>query len=401
MAAVISLFGLLLFLLPLGYLALLMIASVRNPTPAVLSQTSKFHRFLIAIPAHNEANVIRTTVEGLKRMDYPPDMYQISVVADHCTDETAQRAVSAGAQVLERNEEPRGGKGYALNWLFQQLLPDSDFDAVIIFDADTQVDPAFLRFMNAKLAQGFPAIQGQHVISNPEGGWFPALTGAMFLVDNRFQNQGRSNLGWSAKNMGDSICLRADILQELGWGQGLTEDYYLRQVLLLNGIKITYEPAAKGYGDAAYSWAEAKAQRARWLQGTYQASQQLRGKLLREGLKRRNAALLDGALQGYFPSYSTLTMIAMILLVCQLLANLLFGRLFPTAVIYLWLAAAAFLFFHPLVGLALEKAPARAYLAMLSGPLFVVWRTWVAVTARFGRQPVTWIRTSHERRDPS
>ena len=92
--------------------------------------------------------------------------------------------------------------------------------------------------MDSRLAQGAQVVQGQHVIRNPDDGWFPALTWAMFLIDNRIQNLGRSNLGWSAKNMGDSICFRADVLRRLGWGEGLTEDYQLRQRLLLAGIAI-------------------------------------------------------------------------------------------------------------------------------------------------------------------
>jgi cellulose synthase/poly-beta-1,6-N-acetylglucosamine synthase-like glycosyltransferase len=266
---------------------------------------------------------------------------------------------------------------------------------VVIFDSDTRVDPDFLRIMDARLAQGDQVIQGQHVISNPESGWFPALTWAMFLVDNRFQNLGRSNLGWSAKHMGDSICFRAAILRQMGWGEGLTEDYQLRQRLLLAGIKIVYEPAAKGYGEAAHTWAQARAQRARWLRGTRDASQQFAGLLLSEGLKRRDLALLDGALQAYLPSYSTLTLISAILLATQVLVNWLVEPLFSWSLVAAWAGVVGLLFVYPLAGLALEKAPLKAYLAILSGPLFILWRTWLALTARFGSKPVTWMRTAH------
>ena len=90
----------------------------------------------------------------------------------------------------------------------------------------------------------------------------------MFLVDNRFQNLGRSNLGWSAKHMGDSICFHVSVLRRYGWGRGLTEDYNLRQQLLLGGIRITYEPEALGQGEATQTWRQARVQRARWLRGS-------------------------------------------------------------------------------------------------------------------------------------
>ena len=234
-----SLLVLLVSLLPLAYLLLLALASVYLASPPIRIRERPSTRFTIAIPAHDEASVIGATVRRLCALDYPAELFSVHVVADHCSDHTAALARQAGALVHERNEGPRNGKGAALMWLFQSIL-DNSCDAVVIFDADTQVDPCFLCIMDAHLARGAQVIQGQHIIRNPESGWFPALTWAMFLVDNRFQNLGRSNLGWSAKHMGDSICFRAEVLRKIGWGEGLTEDYQLRQRLLLEGIRITY-----------------------------------------------------------------------------------------------------------------------------------------------------------------
>jgi 1,2-diacylglycerol 3-beta-glucosyltransferase len=391
---IISLIALLFCTLTLGYLFFLALASMRSASLPTARARHPSHRFIIAIPAHNEANVIEATVRQLRTLDYPSNLFSVHVVADHCSDNTAVLARKAGAFVQERNEGPRTGKGAALSWLFQRVL-DDECDAVVIFDSDTQVAADFLRIMDARLAQGDQAIQGQHVISNPEDGWFPALTWAMFLIDNRFQNLGRANLGWSAKHMGDSICFRADVLRKMGWGKGLAEDYQLRQRLLLEGIKITYEPAAIGCGEAPYTWAQARAQRARWLRGTRDASRRLARHLLAQGLKRRDTALLDGALQAYLPSYSTLTLIAAACLLIQVLVNLSVKAIFPWTLIGAWFAALGALFVYPLGGLALEKAPLKAYLMILSGPVFILWRTWLALVARFGHKSVMWIRTAH------
>jgi 1,2-diacylglycerol 3-beta-glucosyltransferase len=390
---IISLVALIICALPLGYLFLLALASVR-PTPSTARGLHPSHSYIIAIPAHNEASVIESTVQRLGTLDYPANLFSIHVVADHCSDDTAVLARQAGAFVHERNDGPRTGKGAALSWLFQQVWND-DRDAVVIFDSDTQVHPDFLRIMDARLAQGDRVIQGQHVISNPESGWFPALTWAMFLIDNRFQNLGRANLGWSVKHMGDSICFRTDVLHRVGWGEGLTEDYQLRQRLLLEGIKIAYEPAAIGYGEAPRTWAQARAQRARWLRGTRDASQQFARRLLMEGIRRRDVALLDGALQAYLASYSTLTMISILSLLIQVLVNWRVGPIFSWTMVKVWAVIVSALFVYPLIGLALEKAPLRAYLAILSGPFFIVWRTWLALVARLDSKPVNWIRTAH------
>jgi len=390
-----SLFTLIALTLPLGYWLLQALASIRKQLPlAIPAEHHPSHGFAIAIPAHNEEMIIKVTLQQLQRLNYPSDMFSIHIVADHCDDNTARLARQAGAFVHERRQGPRSGKGAALSWLFKKILDDR-YDAVVIFDADTQVDPDFLRVMDARLGQGDQVIQGQHVIINPEQGWFPALTRAMFIVDNRFQNLGRCNLGWSAKNMGDSICFRADVLRRIGWGRGLTEDYQLRQRLLLEGIKIAYEPAAKGYGEAPRSWSQVSAQRARWLRGARDAGQQFAWRLLVEGIRRRDTALLDGAFQAYFPSYSTLTIFSISAVLIQALVNWLVGLTFSWSLIGVWLAVVGVFFLYPFMGLVLERAPGRAYLAILLGPAFIIWRTWLALVARYRRESVKWIRTPH------
>src|SRR3989442_4552037 len=79
-------------------------------------------RFAILIPAHNEVAVLGTLLGNLGRLNYPKDHYTVYVVADNCTDTTADLArASACAHVYERADQEKRGKGYALNWLLQQL----------------------------------------------------------------------------------------------------------------------------------------------------------------------------------------------------------------------------------------------------------------------------------------
>jgi cellulose synthase/poly-beta-1,6-N-acetylglucosamine synthase-like glycosyltransferase len=391
----ISIITLVIMLFPLGYLLILAFGAIRSASKPNTNYRTPSTRFMIIIPAHNEVSVIQATINRLHALDYPSHLYSIHIIADHCTDNTAEAGRLAGACVHERNEGPRSGKGAALSWLFQKILKKEQCDAVAIFDADTRVDPAFLRVMDWRLAQGDQVIQGQHIIRNPKQGWYPALTWAMFLIDNRFQNLGRSNIGWSAKNMGDSICFRVDILHKLGWGNGLTEDYHLRLILLLNGIRIVYEPAAIGYGEAPLTWARARVQRVRWLRGTHDTGQQYVRHLIVEGLKRRNSAVLDGALQASLPSYSTLSLIVLIILAIQVPIDYFIESIVLWPLNSAWAAMAITLLMYPLFGLALERAPARAYIAILLGPYFILWRTWLALISRFGRKQVTWIRTEH------
>ena len=389
-----SLLLLILLALPTSYLLLLIVASIRQQ-PIALKKEAR-HRFAILIPAHNEESVIGTTVKTLQQLAYPAAMFDIHVVADHCHDKTAMNAHKAGAIVHERNSGPRGTKGDALKWLSERVLPaaamSQGYDAAVLFDADTQADTDILRVMDAYLTQGAKVVQGQQRISNPHDGWFPALTWAMYLVDNRYQNLGRSNLGWSAKHMGDTICFRTDILHHMGWGEGLTEDYALRQQLLLEGIKIQYAPQAVGNGEAALNWKIAAAQRARWLRGTHDASRDHKQALLRESLRKKDLALLDGALQAYLPSYSTLTLL--ILFFWLLHAALwISGLRISRVLVGSWTVLLGLMVFYPFPGLLFERAPFKAFAVILSGPAYIIWRSWVAFVARFRQHEVQWIRT--------
>jgi cellulose synthase/poly-beta-1,6-N-acetylglucosamine synthase-like glycosyltransferase len=384
---------------PFTYLLLLAFASIKTSQNAnPLGQPPK-SRFIIAIPAHNEANVIEATIKRILLLNYPTDLYKICVIADHCSDETVDLARQAGAYVFERNSGPRNGKGAAISWFLNEKMEEESTDAVVIFDADTQVDKEFLNVMGCRLERGNKVIQGQHIIRNPNDGWFPALCWAMFLIDNRIQNQGRTNLGWSAKHMGDSICFQANVLRMCGWGAGLTEDYQLRQRLLLEGIKIVYEPDAIGYGEAPQTWHKARAQRARWLKGTQDASHEFASRLLIKGISGLNGALLDGAFQAYLPSYSTLTILSFFFLSVQVLINIFIRPIFPLPLILLWCLYLFLLFCYPFWGLALEHAPLKAYWVILSGPLFILWRSWLALTSRFNGKRITWVRTEHGNTD--
>jgi cellulose synthase/poly-beta-1,6-N-acetylglucosamine synthase-like glycosyltransferase len=387
----------LLFLICLAflYLMVLALASVRPPKPR--KPTQHLHRFAIAIPAHNEEEVIGHTIDTLNQLDYPAELVDIYVVADFCSDQTTTIARTHGAICYERSGGERGSKGAALRFLFDRILESANtVDAVIIFDADTQVDAAFIRVMNERLEAGDRVIQGKHVISNPRSGWFPTLTWAMMTIDNRFSNQGRANLGLSAKHMGDSICLSTQVLKRIDWSSSMTDDYELRLQMLLDGIIITYEPRALGFGQAPVSMRDAFYQRLRWAKGTKDAARTYRWRLLTEGLKRRNRLLLDAAIATFIPPYSVLTLVTGLLFI----SSAILRSFYPTAWDWLpfaYLTILIGLLLYPFLGLALERAPAWAYLVILSGPIFIFWRIWIILLARLRPNQVRWIRTPHKR----
>jgi hypothetical protein len=119
--------------------------------------------------------------------------------------------------------------------------------------------------------------------------------------------------------------------------------------------------------------------------------------MLKEGIRSRDLALLDGALQGYLPSYSTLTLIAVIFSVISWLTHAWMWPWMPEV----WTGLVILLFIYPFLGLALEKAPLKAYLVILTGPIFILWRSFLSIYARYLRGDLRWVRTPRQADHPS
>jgi cellulose synthase/poly-beta-1,6-N-acetylglucosamine synthase-like glycosyltransferase len=349
------------------------------------------HRFAVAIPAHNEEAVIDRTIARLRQMDYPAALCDVHVVADHCSDATAQVASAAGAFVHERSEGPRGRKGYALAWLLKRLLKDpKHYDAVAVFDADSQVATDFLSQVSIILAAGGKAVQGRHVIANPDASLFSALADADMRLNNRLRNQAKENIGLSARLMGDAMCFYRDLLESVPFGaQSLVEDREYGIHLVTQGVRVHYAPDAVSSGQAVSRWSDATGQRLRWYGGGFELQKRYLAPLLATVWSRRSMAALDLVLELSLPSFSTLAMLAVGLALMQFVL-LVIGVQTPL-MLGIILAAAAFVF--PLLGLLAERAPWHCYRAMLLGPAYVAWRVWLGLAVRIRGGRVPWTRT--------
>ena len=111
-------------------------------------------RFLVLVPAHNEEKVIGDIINNLSHMDYPREMYDFYILADNCTDHTADVARSMGANVLEffkNGPDAPTGKPIALQKALNALEGYQEkYDLVMFFDADNLVDPNMFREVNSQ-----------------------------------------------------------------------------------------------------------------------------------------------------------------------------------------------------------------------------------------------------------
>lgn len=349
-----------------------------------------YRRFAIAIPAHNEAAVLPQTLATLHQQTYPASCFDIYVVADYCTDATVQVAIQQGARGFERNSGPRGRKAYAVQWLIQRILDSGqDYDALVVFDADSCVAPDFLHAANRALEEGYKVLQGQHIILEPAQGQFSSFAAVDMRLNNLLRNQAKHNLGLSARLMGDAMIFSMDIIRKYGWpAESLAEDRQYGLYLVTQGERVAYVPGAKSYGQAAPDWQIAGRQRLRWYGGAGEIRRHLMPLLLKEGIKRRNWAALDLGVELLLPSFSWLALLTVIVLLMM--------ALYPCPTLFsLWsmvgMTLAWVLF--PFLGLWLSGAPSKLYLALCLGPVYMIWRIWIGLWALVRGKKVTWVRT--------
>lgn len=380
----------------LVYHYLLLVAGCLQPKSRTIADKKAVLRFAIAIPAHNEADVIGATVQQLHRMAYPTGRFDTHIVADYCTDDTVAAAQAAGAEVHVRNDGPRGRKGYAVDWLIQRLLADPrGYDAIVIFDADSRVDTGFLMEVIPYLTTGAQVVQGRHVIANPKSSRFAALADADMRLNNHIRNQAKENLGLSARLMGDAMVFRREVLERYPWiGAGsLTEDRDYGIYLVTQGVRIRFAPAAISTGQAVTRWKDATPQRLRWYGGAFDLQRRYVRKLASRAVRLGELDALDKLLELTLPPFSLLVMGSVLLLIAQMLLNWLGEQSMIWPVISMGLVGLAGLF--PFLGLAATGAPRADYSALLVGPFYVLWRVKIALSVRLRPGRVTWVRTRH------
>ncbi len=178
------------------------------------------HRFGIVIPARNESDVIADTIKCILRSDYPRDLYDIYVVADNCTDNTAELARAAGAIVYERSDpDPKHHKaGYALKYLFEKIMEEHPgYEAFIKFDADNHMEPDYISRMNDAFDAGVKCARGYSNSKNLGQNVVTGISGLWYIRDCRFASHFRSAIGQGTMLGGAGMMFAAEIIEKHGW----------------------------------------------------------------------------------------------------------------------------------------------------------------------------------------
>lgn len=371
-----------------SYLLVLTLLSAR---PAIPPRSSGQLRFDIVVPAHNEAAGIQSTVRSLKDIHWDKERVRIHVIADNCTDETAQLAADAGALVWERQHAQLRGKGYALAYAFEKCLSEGWSDAVVVVDADSSVSANLLEGFSTRIESGEHAIQAHYGIRNPMKSWRTQLVTVAMGAFHIVRSRARERLGLSAGIRGNGWCVTAAALRAVPYqAYSLTEDLEYGLRLGFEGIRVAYADEASSNGDMVSSSAIASRQRQRWESGRFEMTRKFALPALTASLRNLNAVQFDLAMDLLvLPlSYVAMNVLALLLL------GLVLGLQQPAMMVFGWLGGlcAAALVIHVARGWQVSGTGSRGLVALTCAPFYIVWK----IVIMLGRKSKEWVRTERE-----
>jgi len=350
----------------------------RTPRPLAIA---------VVVPAHDESAGIADCVRSLLSCDAPEGSWRVHVVADNCTDDTAAAAREAGAEVLERVDPERRGKGYALDFAFGELMArDASFDAFVVVDADSSVDAGFARSIEAALAGGAEAIQARYTAKGPAETIRARLQDLALTAFNVVRPRARERFGLSVGIGGNGFALRREVLEAHPYvARSIVEDLEYHLALVRGGVRVCFLEHARVEGDMPQGTKAAAGQRTRWEGGRF--------RMIREHAPGLALEVLRGRLRLLEP------LLELLLLPLAFHASLLAVTLAVPATFARAYAAAGLgvLALHVAVALVAARARPADVAALAAAPFYLLWKLRLLPRLLAGASRRTsWVRTERE-----
>jgi cellulose synthase/poly-beta-1,6-N-acetylglucosamine synthase-like glycosyltransferase len=351
-------------------------------------------KMAIIIPAHNESSNLRATVEICQNLDYPKELYGIYIIADNCSDDTVEIARNMQVHVLERNDLSGIGKGFALQWAFDQLLK-KDYDAFIVLDADCIIDKDALLYFNNYLLMGFQVLQANYRVKNPDDSLISYVLAIGNYIENNFFYRPKFHTGLSVLLRGTGMVFTREILEKYPWqAHSLAEDTDYSLLLIRNGIKIKFLDKINVFTDMPVNLGQLQVQRIRWAAGNFQLWRQEAFKLIAEGLRKRKLILVD---TGFTMLVTSKPVVLLHLFVTLTLAiiNLLLNRNDTMAHIILILALILLLLniLYYLLSIFRLGFTRKRMVFLLESPLVILKLAVFSLKGLFSNMTQSWART--------
>lgn len=250
--------------------------------------TRKFHKaknnhtYGILVSAREEEAVIGKLIESIKNQDYPQELIKIFVVAHNCEDGTAEAARAEGAITYEFNDPTKKTKGYALQYLVEQIRRDYGIDCCegyMIFDADNLLKEDFITRMNESFDAGEKIVTSYRNTKNFDDNWISASYGIHWLRTVRYEHRARSIFHLAGRVQGTGFLFPWEVIKD-GWNYtSLTEDRAFCADVVTKGYKISYNNRAEFFDEQPTDIKIAMRQRLRWSRGHLDAFAETGGKL--------------------------------------------------------------------------------------------------------------------------
>lgn len=262
---------------------------------------------VVLMPAHDEAEIIQTTV--MRAVQSLPPGARLLVVADNCTDDTAARARSAGAEVLERTDANFRGKGYALAHGVDHMRPAPP-DVVFVLDADCVTDQEALAAIGAAAHRLQRPMQSMNIQVAPEGaGLMQRMAAFAWDFRTRLRNEGYRRLGLPCQLMGTGMALPWPLLQHADLATGhIVEDLRLGLDFATARTAPVFMPVAWVSSSFPANEQGSRSQRKRWEHGHLSVVASHAPALLWQSVTQRNLGLLAITLDMCVPPLALLVL---------------------------------------------------------------------------------------------
>lgn len=350
------------------HLGLLAVASsfYRDPPP----NSSRELRFLVLVPAHNEEPVIGRCLEAIHSDCRPDD--QVLVVADRCTDATAEIARSYGSHVLERGPSEEPGRAAARQAGLEHARP-LKWDAVVMLDADSVIQPGFFAAQERGLLAGAGAVQGRS--ESEPGRTLPTEASvAARTLQGITIPRGRDRLGLCVRLHGTGMATWREIALAHSFRAPASEDLFFTLDLLLAGVRCRHVDGARLESQGASTWSSFGGQKVRYEAGRMAAAHTYVPRLVKRAIRRRDLACLEAAWFLATPPFA----LGVLSLILGLALAVVAGA-WPLAAVF----GAGFLtlLLVTATGLVQARAHFRTWVALLAAPWYLGWKAVVQLRA--------------------
>ena len=262
------------------------------------AKKEKLHRYAVLICARNEEAVIAHLIDSIRRQTYPSSFITVFVVADNCTDNTAAVARSAGAVVYTRTNRALVGKGWAMEYLLENIDRDwgkGSFDGYFVFDADNLLRENYITEMNKTFSSGYDIVTSFRNSKNYGDNRLSAGCGLWFMRESFFLNQSRHLLGLSCHVSGTGYMFSDSVYRHRGgWPfHLLTEGIEFSAWNIEDGRKIGYCRTAEFFDEQPVTLSQSVKQRMRWAKGNYQVFGRYGRQLVKKAVSEGNLSCAD------------------------------------------------------------------------------------------------------------